>query len=81
MMSHQQGAENDPACSSGSVMSWQTSGRITFQSVICLSELNSPAIVTPLMEDVSVGWTSGGSELVLNHNVCEPDSHRMRHRR
>ena len=69
IMLQRQGAENDLACSSGSTMLWRTSGRTTFRSVICLLELNSPAIETPLMDDVSVGCMSGGSELVLNHNV------------
>ena len=80
MMLQRHGAENNLACGSGSAMSWRTSGRTTFRSVICLLELNSPAIVTPSVDDVSVGCMSGGSELVLNHNISEPESHRMRWR-
>ena len=78
MMLRRQGAENDLACSSGSAMLWQTSGRTKIRRVICSLELNSPAIVTPLMDDVSAGCVLGGSELVLKHNVCEPESHKMR---
>ena len=47
-------------------------------SVICWLEVNSPAMVTPDILSVVDGTTFDGKDVLLNQDVCEPESQRRR---
>ena len=59
-------------------MSWQILGRRKLWSVTCQLDSNVPAIVTPDIGVVSVGLIPKGNEVLLNQEVLDPESRRIR---